>query len=75
MKTIRFHRSIYAPAALSEAVAVFAQHGDLRVDDSGPDHFIVHVRATDQSQEDALAGTFANYVFGASVHAHQGLAE
>ena len=75
MKTIRFHRSIYVPAAVSEAVAVFAEHGDLRVDDSNPDHVIVHLVALDLSQEDALAGTFANYAFGASAHAHQRQAE
>ena len=75
MKTMRFHRSIYAPAAVSEAVAVFAEHGDLRVDDSNADHVIVHLVALDQSQEDVLAGTFANYALGASAHAHQRQAE
>lgn len=75
MKTMRFHRSIYVPAALSEAVAVFAEHGDLRVDDSSADHIIVQLRPSDDSQEDALAGMFANYALGASVHARQRMTE
>jgi hypothetical protein len=75
MKTLRFHRSIYVADALSEAVAVFAQHGDVRVDDSSADHIIVHLRASDHSEEDALAGMFANYALGASAHAHQRLPE
>lgn len=75
MKTMRFHRSIYVPAALSEAVAVFAEHGDLRVDESSPDHILVQIRASEHGQEDALAGMFANYVLGASAHARQRLTE
>ncbi len=69
MTTLRFHRSIYAPAAVSEAVAVFAGHGQLRIDDSEPEHVVVELVAPEQ--EDALAGAFGNYVLGASVHSHQ----
>ena len=75
MKTLRFHRSIYVPAAVSEAIAVFAEHGDLRVDDSNADHIVVQLVASDPSQEDALGGTFANYALGASAHARQRQAE
>ena len=71
---MRFHRSIYVPAALSEAVAVFAEHGDLRLDDSSPDHIIVELRASDHGHEDELVGMFGNYALGASAHARQRLA-
>jgi|SoiMethySBSTD1v2_1073268.scaffolds.fasta_scaffold01166_19 hypothetical protein len=71
MRTLRFHRSLYAPAAVSEAIAVFAEHGQVQIDDSSGDHVIVHLAAVDRGDEEALAGAFANYVLGASVHAQQ----
>ena len=71
MRTLRFHRSLYAPAAVSEAVAVFAGHGQLQLDDSSLDHVVVHIDASDSGEENALAGAFGNYVLGASVHAQQ----
>jgi hypothetical protein len=69
--TLRFHRDIYPSAAVAEAVAVFAEYGQFSVDESDPGHVVVRVVASDGSQEDALAGTFANYALGASAHAHQ----
>ena len=71
MRTLRFHRSLYAPTAVAEAVAVFADHGQVQLEDTGSDHVIVRLAATDQSDEGAMAGAFANYVLGASVHARQ----
>jgi len=71
MTRVRFHRAIYFPEAVSEAVAVFAGYGDLRISDEDPDYIEVDVRAPDGDPEDALVGAFANYALGASVHAHQ----
>ena len=71
MRTLRFHRSLYVPAAVSEAVAVFAEHGQVQVDDASGDHVVVHLAAADSGDDEALAGAFANYVLGASVHAQQ----
>jgi hypothetical protein len=68
---MRFHRSIYFPRAVAEAVAMFAEHGDLTIDDSGADYIEVGIVASDASAEYAVAGAFGNYVLGASVHAHQ----
>jgi hypothetical protein len=69
MRTLRFHRSLYAPAAVSEAVAVFAGHGQVQLDDSNVDHVVVNLDASDPGDENALAGAFGNYVLGATVHA------
>ena len=71
MKRMRFHRSIYFPRAIAEAVAVFAEHGEITIDDSDADYVEVAVVASDASAEYAVAGAFGNYVLGASVHAHQ----
>jgi len=71
VSTVRFHRSIYFPDAVSEGVAVFAEYGQLRIDESDADYIEVSVDATDTDSEGALVGAFANYVLGASVHAHQ----
>ena len=71
MTTLRFHRSIYASTAIAEAVAMFAEYGQVRVDDSDPERIIVHVAAAEQAEDEMLAGAFGNYALGASVHAHQ----
>lgn len=71
MTTLRFHRSVYAAAAVAEAAAVFADHGQVRLDDSDAAYIIVRLDALEAGQDDALAGAFANYALGASVHAHQ----
>ena len=70
MTSVRFHRSIYGAAAIAEAVAMFAEHGQLRVDDSDAERIVVHLAASEQAGDVALAGAFANYALGASVHAH-----
>ena len=71
MSTIRFHRSIYFPDAIAEGVTVFADYGRLEVDDSDSNYVSVSVAADDAGRQEALEGAFANYVLGASVHAHQ----
>ena len=69
--TLRFHRSMYVATAIAEAVAVFADHGQVRLDDSDAAYIIVRLDALELGQDDALAGAFGNYALGASVHAHQ----
>ena len=71
MKRVRFHRSIYFANAVAQGVAMFAEFGRIRIDDSGADYIEVDVEAPDASEERALVGAFGNYVLGASVHAHQ----
>ena len=71
MSTIRFHRSLYFLDAVAEAVAVFAEHGEFKLDNSGSDYIEVEVETPDPNHSQALIGAFSNYVLGASVHTHQ----
>lgn len=63
---LRFHRELYAGAAVDEAVKVFARHGEFHLSEA-PDAWCVHMRALRPALTRRLAHELANYALGLTV--------
>ncbi len=63
---LRFHRTLYAGAAVDEAVKVFAAHGEFHLREE-PEHWVVQLRALQAPRTRRLALELANYALGHTV--------
>jgi hypothetical protein len=63
---LRFHRELYAAAALDEAVRVYGPHATLERADDGA-HVVVRVSAATPERERRVAGELGNYALGLTV--------
>jgi hypothetical protein len=66
MPTMRFHRDLYAVAAVDEAIRVFGGHGAFsRKAESSYEEVVLE--ATEPTDERQLVGEFANYVLALTI--------
>ncbi len=71
MTELRLHRSLYASAAVEQAVATFAAHGTLeRADDAT--HFVVKVTSKSDERARRIAHELGNWALGLTVRSRSG---
>lgn len=66
MIELRFHREVYAGAAVDAAVKVFAAHASFELAEE-PAHWIVKLTGADPARERRVAGELGNYALGLTV--------
>lgn len=66
MRELRFHRALYAEAAVTEAFDTFARFASLERGDDG-DYLVVRVAADSPARERRVAGELGNYALGVAI--------
>ena len=63
---LRFHKKLYARAAVGKAVDAFAPAAQIKTSVEG-DHFVVEIDPEAPGDEAEVAGEFSNYVLGETI--------
>jgi hypothetical protein len=63
---VRFHRALYADAALDQAIAVYAPHAQITRSAEG-DHVVVRIESPRPGRSERVARELANHALGITI--------
>ena len=66
MATLRFHHTLYSKVALEEAIQVFGEFGELKLEQDMP-YYQVELSAAEADDEAELVGEFQNYALALTI--------